>query len=467
MKKSVKIIVMLMLVFAFVLSFSQVASADGTAETFTQMYIGDYETQTHSGMAHIVFGLVSDDSVPYGVIVKDLESGLETSYEGKSIGVDGKFGIALYGVPAGKNFTAKVYSGSTETGVFGVEVPFLSGKSLYTVTYLDGDQVYKTENVSHGTLLTAPTETLEKEGYEFDGWDYDFDLPVNGDITINALWTCVHEWDKGVFVSSTKSTTFTCTQCGETKTELGLANVDPDVIVTTAIPDEDSNEFLYYRYKLKINKSEANKYIFREETKSFYNAGEYNLVAPTNRSELKYVGTLLPKEIYEADYKYPVNQNPLQSFGKGEFNASTMNYKFYNFMRFIYISTGGKLELSFEYDTSFIYSTPNLSFAVRGRFIVEKVDPSLTNLDSLASFLTQNYVGSYDYAEFYEYYSQNQFQVSFLDTDDGTTGVQVGDYSWCDVNSEIPLISVEKEVTFWEYLLANNTQGQSDGMYNY
>ena len=183
--------------------------------------------------------------------------------------------------------------------------------------------------------------------------------------------------------------------------------------------------------------------------------------------DLKYVGTLLPQEIYETEYKFAVNQTPAQSFGKGEFNASTMNYKFYNFMRFIYISTGGKLELSFEYDTSFIYSTPNLSFAVRGRFVVEEVDPSLTSLNSLASFLTQNYVGSYDYVEFYEYYSQIKFQAFFLSTDDGTTGLKKGDYSWCDVNSEISLLGVEKEVAFWQYLLANTAQGQRDGMYSF
>ncbi len=468
MKKIVRIILVAVLAVSTLMTFSAIASAESTAETFSKMYVGEYESGNFSGMAHIVFGKVSDMESKYGIVVKDVETNEARAYEGKIIGADGKFAIAIYGMPVGKYYTAKVYSGDVESGIFGEEVPFQSGKSPYTVAFLIDGTEYESTGVSHGELASAPSIDPEKDGYVFDGWDYDFTLPVTGDLQINAKWLCEeHEWDKGVYVSSIMSTTFTCVNCPHTKTELGLANIDPELTLVGDEPSEDSDEYGYYRYKLTIDKSQEVRYIFRQEEKEYYGEGEYNKVDPENGADFKYIGTLLPKDVYEADYKFEVEQKPYVNFGKGEFNASNMNYKFYNFMRFVYISTGGELELAFEYDTSFIYASSNLTFVVRGRFIVDSVKPGLTTKNDLASFLTQNYVNTYDYIEFYEYYSKINFKTVFLDTTDETAGLQVGDYAWCDVCVEIPLTGLEQEFAFWSYLLANTEEGQDDGMYRY
>ena len=56
----------------------------------------------------------------------------------------------------------------------------------YTVTFMDGKTVLKTEKVQHGSAATAP-EVPKKDGKTFKGWDKDFSK-VTSDLTINAVY---------------------------------------------------------------------------------------------------------------------------------------------------------------------------------------------------------------------------------------------------------------------------------------
>lgn len=56
----------------------------------------------------------------------------------------------------------------------------------YTVTFMDGKTVLKTEKVQHGSAATAP-KVSEKDGKTFKGWDKDFSN-VTSDLTINAVY---------------------------------------------------------------------------------------------------------------------------------------------------------------------------------------------------------------------------------------------------------------------------------------
>ena len=56
----------------------------------------------------------------------------------------------------------------------------------YTVTFMDGKTVLKTEKVKHGSAATAP-KVPEKDGKTFKGWDKPFDN-VTSDLTINAVY---------------------------------------------------------------------------------------------------------------------------------------------------------------------------------------------------------------------------------------------------------------------------------------
>lgn len=56
----------------------------------------------------------------------------------------------------------------------------------YTVTFMDGKTVLKTEKVQHGSAATAP-EVPKKDGKTFIKWDTDFSK-VTSDLTINAVY---------------------------------------------------------------------------------------------------------------------------------------------------------------------------------------------------------------------------------------------------------------------------------------
>lgn len=56
----------------------------------------------------------------------------------------------------------------------------------YTVTFMDGKTVLKTEKVQHGSAATAP-EVPKKDGKTFIKWDKDFSK-VTSDLTINAVY---------------------------------------------------------------------------------------------------------------------------------------------------------------------------------------------------------------------------------------------------------------------------------------
>lgn len=56
----------------------------------------------------------------------------------------------------------------------------------YTVTFMDGKTVLKTEKVQHGSAATAP-EVPEQDGKTFKEWDKDFSK-VTSDLTINAVY---------------------------------------------------------------------------------------------------------------------------------------------------------------------------------------------------------------------------------------------------------------------------------------
>ena len=57
----------------------------------------------------------------------------------------------------------------------------------YTVTFMDGKTVLKTEKVQHGSAVTPP-EVSEKDGKTFKGWDNKAYNNVTSDLTINAVY---------------------------------------------------------------------------------------------------------------------------------------------------------------------------------------------------------------------------------------------------------------------------------------
>lgn len=134
MKK--KILLCVLLILSLTLALSVTANAETTVTTFDDIYVGEYTSATHSGMAHIVFGQVSDTESEYGIIVED-ENGAKRLFKGQHIGEEGKFGIALYNLPEG-NYKVCAYEGKEGNRTLGDTVSFIAyedSESQYTVEY--------------------------------------------------------------------------------------------------------------------------------------------------------------------------------------------------------------------------------------------------------------------------------------------------------------------------------------------
>ena len=61
-------------------------------------------------------------------------------------------------------------------------------KHAYTVSFATGGGTeVEAQTVEDGATATVPTDPT-RAGYTFAGWDYDFTLPVKGDVVVNAIW---------------------------------------------------------------------------------------------------------------------------------------------------------------------------------------------------------------------------------------------------------------------------------------
>lgn len=349
------------------------------------------------------------------------------------------------------------------------------------------DDVYYSDETHHWFLCKTCGEPGQKYSHTFGN-------RKPGEDPCSSVYECIlckyqtdlrydHTWDyeNGKFDPQTLQTIYTCKVegCGETLAVSGLQDIPvADTLTADFVPSDLKVEDViqnskYFGYKLSMSKNADGKLILRHRDKYYYNSsvafGDIDINEssriPSNMSDFNYIGKVLPKDVYERDYLFKADLLPKLTIGTAIFNSDDFAQKFFNFIRFVYISTDGRLLLSFEYDTSFIYQTPNLCYAVRGRFVVEECSMN-ANYDTLYGLLKSNYVGPYDYSEFFSLYSNTIFNLEFLGVDDSTKGIQVGDYSYCDVNIEIPLISGVDSI-FWQYIIANSQAGIDDGMYKW
>jgi len=97
--------------------------------TYESVYVGEYDSDELSGLAHIVFGQVHDTNDEYGIVITDAESNKSFAYEGKHIGEEGKFGIAIYYIPEGRTYYAQAYCGAKNNMTLGNRITFVSKSS--------------------------------------------------------------------------------------------------------------------------------------------------------------------------------------------------------------------------------------------------------------------------------------------------------------------------------------------------
>ena len=99
---------------------------------------------------------------------------------------------ALTLVEGANTYYVKVIASDNATKVYTL---LIYRKRVYTVTYVSyGDTVFTTAEVEEGAKAVDPltgeqADNPVRDGYTFDGWDYDFDTVVQADVTVQARWT--------------------------------------------------------------------------------------------------------------------------------------------------------------------------------------------------------------------------------------------------------------------------------------
>lgn len=178
-------VVAIIVVFALSLSLIAGATDTATAETYEEMYVGEYtstETPTQEGVsydgeAYVVLGKVTGSDKAGIILERYDDSSYVNLHDAKYFGAregriaeNGEFGIALYNVADGF-YKVKVIAGDCEApSAEGEYVTFSKGASAYNVAFVVGtNNVINTTTFAGGSVV--PPE-VEREGYELMGWTY-------------------------------------------------------------------------------------------------------------------------------------------------------------------------------------------------------------------------------------------------------------------------------------------------------
>lgn len=126
--------------------------------------------------------LETDDKVPYGTVATYNSAEPTKAADERYIWTFSNFQDSKFPV----------------TGNVTYRATYVATDRLYTVTFVYGDTVIKTEEVKYEAAATAPVATAMPvvKNHEFSSWDVDFSS-VTGDMTVTARYERTHndEWD--------------------------------------------------------------------------------------------------------------------------------------------------------------------------------------------------------------------------------------------------------------------------------
>ena len=207
MKKFCKLLLcMALTIIILSVGVSAFASDEPTAVTYPTPYIGEYDSTDGSnfdGLAHVIFGKVSDPTLECGILLTDVNNGwtkkyqVKTNSDGKKrINKDGEFGIALYNLADGE-YTVCVYSGDDNNRVTGDSFTLRAGVMLYSVKYHNRGADEGDDTIEKVSVGCSPSGRVDftKDGYKIAGWTtvdgviYDMTTPIYDDIELYPLWT--------------------------------------------------------------------------------------------------------------------------------------------------------------------------------------------------------------------------------------------------------------------------------------
>ena len=210
----------------------------------------------------------------------------------------------------------------------------------------------------------------------------------------------------------------------------------------------------YYTTTLSLSPDENGKMVVRTSTRTYVNVITNSATRPSNWDDFMYISSAMPKDIYEVDYQYTLGRksnvgspgNSTTPFDLVERGTSWINLKLFDFIRYVYLQTEGKVLLSVTYDTSFNYQTNDFGGGIAIRAKMTVVDSNL--------------IGSYTLNDVFE---ARCMQDSLLGTFNSTghrLGIKLindvaladGASTWCDMQISVPNMVTGAE-GLWTYML--------------
>ncbi len=186
---------------------------------------------------------------------------------------------------------------------------------------------------------------------------------------------------------------------------------------------------------------------------------------PSNSSVYPYVSDFVPTDIYELPLSYAQDEQTekedlLSIFA--DLNASSIEERIVNFIRYIYVLTDGELLLSVSYDTSAIYQTKSVAnslvtggYVMRAYIKAEKCTltqdyPTFNSVFYATAKLQINNPNEYSLTE---WFSKRLFGGSypFVTTPVSQNNLSEGAGFWADVFIGMPL--VETNSAIFPYLI--------------
>ncbi len=210
----------------------------------------------------------------------------------------------------------------------------------------------------------------------------------------------------------------------------------------------------YYTTTLSLAKNANGKMVERKETITYINAFTDEKNKPSNWADFFYISTAMPKEIYETDYLYHLDRKspvgapsngttPFDFVVKGK---QWIHEKIFSFIRYTYLQTGGKVNLSFTYDTSFNYQTDEFGGGIVIRCLLNIDDCQLASNISLTDLLNARVGGDTLIGVFN--HTGNRLGIKPITDINLTTGAS----TWCDIQIGVPNVAVSAN-ELWDYML--------------
>ena len=216
----------------------------------------------------------------------------------------------------------------------------------------------------------------------------------------------------------------------------------------------ESNEVVwkpeYFTTTLSIEEDNG-KMVDRRMTRTYVYTADYDF---ENREDFVYVSKAMPVEIYEVDYLYDCKQvsnrpnfdNPTRPYDFVATKTDWINAKIFDFIRYVYLQTNGKVNLTFTYDTSFNYRTNEVGggIVIRGKLAVK--ESTLTASVTMDDLLNAS-IGQSTLLEIFNS-TGHKLDMRFVSTLNLTTG----ESTWCDVQIGVPGITTDA-TDLWAYML--------------